>query len=102
MARAEADDSIRRLHHDIRNHLNAIKAMSGDNSAINEYLEALSDEMSESESLVRTGNRFIDSLLRIKLLTAREKQIRMTVYADFSSCDFIEKIDITSIVLSAI
>lgn len=64
-----ADQSIRAIRHDIKNHLLVLGEMvrNNDFSGVEKYIGYIGKCVEESEPLVKTGNIAIDSLLNSKL-----------------------------------
>lgn len=80
--RLEKDmEQVKSLSHDIRNHLEALKG-SGNEREKAEYIESIESRLERFESHYRTGNTFIDSLLRKKKQEAAELDIPFQVVAD--------------------
>ncbi len=80
--RLEKDaDKIKRLAHDIRNHLEALKG-SSDDIEKREYIGSIERQLEGYESYFRTGNTFIDSLLQSKAHEAEESGTEFKVLAD--------------------
>lgn len=77
-------DNVRKLSHDIRNHLEALK---GNNNEMQkrEYIGDIENKLDRYESYYSTGNTFIDNLLHRKKLDAAEQNIQFKVVADLSS-----------------
>lgn len=74
-------DKLKRLAHDIRNHLEALKG-DNDNKEKQEYIGNIERQLEGYESYYRTGNTFIDSLLQSKAREAVESGIEFKVIAD--------------------
>ena len=69
-----ADQGIRAIRHDIKNHLLVISEMvhNNDFSGVEEYIEYIGKRIEENEPLVKTGNIVVDSLLNLKLNIVRK------------------------------
>lgn len=75
---------IRGWRHDYRNHIQVMKAylVQGETEALGEYLDALVNDLSAVDVVIRTGNRMADAILNSKISLARSKNIRVTVDAN--------------------
>ena len=74
-------EKIKKLAHDIRNHLEAIKG-SSDEIERQKYISSIENQLEGYESYCRTGNTLIDSLLQSKAREAVESGIEFKVIAD--------------------
>ena len=90
-----ATDDVSRLHHDMKNHLLAIRQLSKDNNRLSDYINTLMDELSGYECRVETGNTLLDGLIERKLRIADQNGIDLVVQLDFRPCNsIIEDIDV--------
>ena len=97
-ASRDADSSIRRLHHDLNNHLNTILRLSGDNARLDAYVQKLlEDGLEDYESLVSTGNSLLDGLISAKIRRARKESISVSANVDFRDGGFLADADICTI-----
>lgn len=83
---------LRKNHHDIRNHINTMLAISQIEQPdtlgkIKAYLSNLNDNVKSSFKSYYTGNSYLDGLLAVKNNEAKEKGIQLEV-------DFDAKVDI--------
>lgn len=86
---AEVDtmyQQIRGWRHDYRNHIQLLKsyAQAGNLLAIQHYLDELDGDLSKIDSVVKTGNQMMDSILNSKISLARAKAIEVSVEAQIS------------------
>ncbi len=74
----EANARIDSIRHDMKNHLQTISLLcrQGENQELIEYLNTTTQELSQGDSLISTGNPAIDALLGLKISEMREKGIR--------------------------
>lgn len=74
---------MRGWRHDYRHHIQAMKvhAANGELGAIVSYLDMLDDDLTNVETVIKTGNRMADAILNSKLSLAAERQIRVKVDA---------------------
>lgn len=94
-------ENIRRLSHDIKNHLEALKCDVDEEQKI-EYIKGIERRLEQYQSYYKTGNAFIDSLLHVKKLKALEKDIEFKVFADFTPFKSIKNEDLCMIVSNTI
>lgn len=94
-------ENIRRLSHDIKNHLEALKG-DIDNERKMEYINGIERKLSKYQSYYKTGNAFIDSLLHVKRLEAIEGGIEFKVLADFTPFKKIKDEDLCVIISNII
>lgn len=98
LARQSAENDIRRLHHDMKNHLLAIHRLGGDRQAQEQYIhKLLHQELAAMEGLIRTGSDLLDGLLDEKLAQARRDGLRLKVRLDVCPGSFLEDIDLCAI-----
>ena len=76
-------ENIRRLSHDIKNHLEALRG-DVDYHQKMDYIDGIERKLSIYQSYYKTGNTFIDNVLHVKRLEALDKKIEFKVFADFS------------------
>lgn len=68
--------------HDYRNHIQNMKnRLDSDSGELSKYLDALADDLTEADTLIRTGNVMADALLSGKLAAAQAKGIALHVKA---------------------
>ena len=68
--------------HDDRNHIQNMKnRLDSDSGELSQYLDALADDLTEADTLIRTGNVMADALLSGKLAAAQAKGIALHVKA---------------------
>lgn len=91
---------IRGWRHDYRNHIQVMKAylVQGETEALGEYLDALVNDLSAVDVVIRTGNRMADAILNSKISLARSKNIRVTVDANIPVALRTSEIDLCIIV----
>ncbi len=94
-------ENIRRLSHDIKNHLEALKCDIDREQKV-EYIKGIEYKLGQYQSYYKTGNAFIDSLLHVKKLEALEKDIEFKIFADFTPFKLIKNEDLCVIVSNTI
>lgn len=91
--KAEEEQKVKKLYHDMKNLLLAAK-LSGESAALFHTVE---QELSEYGQYYETGNTFLNVILKEKGKLAEEKEIDMQVDIDFSEGSFIADRDIVTI-----
>lgn len=81
---AEAQDRLKGIRHDMKNHLQSLMLMSGQISPqtpethnIQEYLKKLLSSIHEASQIISTGNMGIDAILSLKITQIKELQIEV-------------------------
>lgn len=74
---------MRGWRHDYRHHIQTMKihAARDEMEEIRRYLDMLDDDLTNMETVVRTGNRIADAILNSKLSLAAQKQITIKAEA---------------------
>lgn len=98
----QSSDDIRRLYHDIKNHLLAIQNMAGDESEINDYLSDLLPKFQGYETQVKTGDPVVDAILSEKIQLAYPDGIRFNICLDLSKIKEIKSVDLVTIFGNAV
>lgn len=91
----ESHMKVRKLYHDINNHLICIKKI--ENKDVDNYIKNISEELKDFESSFNTGNRILDIILNEKSIDCKDKNIKLLCDINLARCEFIEMIDISSI-----
>ena len=94
---AQADMNIRRLHHDMKNHVTALLSLCGDDAQLRRYLMSMSSGLEEYDTVFDTGSAVLNGLLSEKLHMARASDVRLIACVDFTGGSFIEDIDVCAI-----
>jgi hypothetical protein len=87
---------VRRLYHDMKNHLMCIATLC-DNEESKNYVKSLNFELNKLDNSFNTGNKVLDIILSEKKSICIEKEIDITSYVDFSKSDFMEMDDVCTI-----
>lgn len=98
--RANAD--IRRLYHDMKNHLLALESMIKSGGEPEQYITELRSRLESYDVNVNTGNAVADTLLAEKIERARLDNISFNVCADLSMFSFMNSVDMVTILANAI
>lgn len=94
-------DNIKRLAHDFRNHLEALK-YNHDNEEKQEYIRNIEKRLERYECYYRTGNTFMDSLLQSKAQQAADSGIEFKVIADFRPFQKVRNEDLCTIIANIV
>jgi sensor histidine kinase YesM len=94
--RARNSEEIRKLAHDMKNHLRTIRKLSHERE-VQEYVTSIIGEVNSHEMLYQTGNGALDIILNDKFHACQEKAIRLTPYMDAGGLDFIRPADLSVI-----
>lgn len=92
--RTQNSEEIRKLAHDMKNHLRTIQKLSRD-PEVQDYVMSIIGEVASHEMLYQTGNESLDIILNEKFQVCKEKGIRLTPYLDTNGLDFIRPVDIS-------
>ena len=86
--------------HDLKHQIRAIRSMNREE--IDAYLNEMEDSVEIYESIVRTGNEVLDTILTEKSLYCKERGITVSCVADGSQMGFINTIDLYAILGNAL
>ncbi|MBQ8280294.1 MAG: sensor histidine kinase [Roseburia sp.] len=86
--------------HDLKHQIRAIRYMNKEE--IDAYLEEIEESVEIYESMVKTGNEVLDTILTEKSLYCRERGITVSCVADGSQMEFINTIDLYAILGNAL
>lgn len=91
---------MRGWRHDYRHHIQAMKihAASGEYEEIARYLDMLDDDLTNVETVVKTGNRMADAILNSKLSLAAEKEITVKAEAKIPVSLTVSELDLCIII----
>ncbi|MCI9073315.1 MAG: GHKL domain-containing protein [Lachnospiraceae bacterium] len=91
----KAEEKVRSLYHDMKNHLLLLERQ--DSQDAREMAADLRRQISDYEDYVRTGNEFLDIILRDKARQAKENQVDFSAVVHFEQGGFMELMDISTI-----
>lgn len=100
--RIEADQDVRLLYHDLKNHLLSLNALSADDEKVKEYVANMRKRLEGYETVVETGNDMLNGILTEKMKAAKRYGIRMNVFVNFSKITFLRDMDICTIFGNAV
>lgn len=86
--------------HDLKHQIRAIRSMN--EAEIDAYLSEMEESIEIYESIVKTGNEVLDTILTEKSLYCKERGITVSCVADGSQMGFINTIDLYAILGNAL
>lgn len=86
--------------HDLKHQIRAIRNASKEE--MDKYLEEMEDTIRIYESIVKTGNDVLDTILTEKSLYCKDRGITVSCVADGSQMDFINTVDLYAILGNAL
>ena len=100
---AEVENMYRKMRgwrHDYRHHIQTMKvhAINGEYEAICDYLDMLDDDLTNVETVIKTGNRMTDAILNSKLSIAMEQHIKIKAEANVPVALTISELDLCIII----
>lgn len=97
--RMSAEDDLRLLTHDMKNHFLALKKIIGSSASpkFNDYINALLSTFNANDKYVETGNELLDGFLSEKIAEAQKQGIEISIILDFHPATFISDIDVCTI-----
>lgn len=103
-ARQKDQEAVRRLRHDMKNHLFCIQDLlsRGEKQGLAAYLEELNTRLSKNAGDISLGNEIADAICWEKARLAKEKGIRITADGKISSKAEILPTDICTIFANAL
>lgn len=93
----ESSGDLRRVYHDMKNHLLAIRAMDQHNREVSSYVDSLLTDLSGYDNCVSTGLPLMDSFLSEKLQRAAKDESQCNLCVDLSDLDFMAPADLIAI-----
>lgn len=93
----ESHMKVKKLYHDINNHIYCIDNLKNNSKEVNEYVNNLKDEIKEFKSIYNTGNMILDIIINEKGELCNKKGIKFICDINFSKVNFIKPIDVSSI-----
>lgn len=100
---AEVENMYRKMRgwrHDYRHHIQTMKvhAINGEYEAICDYLDMLDDDLTNVETVIKTGNRMADAILNSKLSIAMEQHIKIKAEANVPVALTVSELDLCIII----
>jgi len=90
------EERVRAVYHDMKNHLLVIQAAGGSEST-EEIISAMQTQISDYENYYKTGNTFLDVIIRDKAAKTKEHEIDFSAMLHFEDGSFIDPLDISAI-----
>ena len=91
-------DKMRGWRHDYHNHIQALLALVGDDERTRDYLWKLNKDLTEVDTVVKTGNVTVDAILYSKLTLIKSKDIPVDAVAKVPDDLKISEIDLCAII----
>ena len=95
----ENQEKIKRIYHDINNHMICISNLSNEKD-VKEYVKSL--DLNIGYINFNFGNKILDIIISEKYQLCKDKGIRFDIVADFSKLDFIDMMDLCVIFSNAL
>lgn len=95
--RIRDEERVCSIYHDMKNHLLLLQAQAGNGQEVQDSIQELKEQIQEYENYYRTGNEFLDIMIRDKAKIAQEKKIDFSAVISFESGAFLEPLDISTI-----
>lgn len=91
---------MRAWRHDYRHHIQTMKVhmANGEHDAIASYLDMLDDDLTNVETVIKTGNRMADAILNSKLSIAAQKGITVKAEAKIPVSLTVPELDLCIII----
>lgn len=89
----ESQMKVKKLYHDMKNHMICIENLYGKN----EYVESINNQLKECNSIFNTNNMILDIILNDKKRICESKGIDLIANINFKECNFIDSADVCSI-----
>lgn len=93
----ESQMKLRKLYHDMNNHISCIEKLYKNKDNTSKYIQDIKNELNSWESIISTGNMILDIIINDKKDICNKTNIDLDVDINFSKCEFIDMIDICSI-----
>ena len=91
-------DKMRGWRRDYHNHIQALLALVGDDERTRDYLWKLNKDLTEVDTVVKTGNVTVDAILNSKLTLIKSKAIPVDAVAKVPDDLKISEIDLCAII----
>jgi|GEM_PF-780502 len=93
----ESQNQIRRLYHDMNNHLYNIQMMNKSSEDASDYIVSLQNELKEARKVRLSGNSLFDIIVDEKMNICKNKGIEFDIDVDSKNTGFIKNMDMSSI-----
>lgn len=95
----ESQENIKRIYHDMNNHMICISNLSSEKD-VQEYVRSL--DLNIGYMNFNFGNKILDIIISEKYQMCKEKGIKFDIVADFSKLEFIDMMDLCVIFSNAL
>ena len=91
---------MRGWRHDYRHHIQTMKVhmANGEIDEIGAYLDMLDDDLTNVETVIKTGNRMADAILNSKLSLAAQKEIAVKAEANIPVSLTVSELDLCTVI----
>lgn len=91
---------MRGWRHDYRHHIQVMKvhAANGEYGEIDKYLDMLDDDLTNVETVIKTGNRMADAILNSKLSLASQRDIQIKADAKIPVSLTVSELDLCIVI----
>ena len=93
----DSQEKIRKLYHDINNHIACIKNISEEQKNVDMYVDEINRELKSYQTVSDTGNMILDVILNEKKSICDKEDIEFIADVKLINCEFIDMIDVCSI-----
>lgn len=93
----ESQNKVKKLYHDINNHMACIKSLYNEKEDVDEYIDSIDKEMHDFQNEFNTENMILDIILNEKKMLCEKNNIDLFCNINFSKCRFIEMADVCAI-----
>lgn len=89
-SRRKADNEIRRIKHDMKNHMICMNELckKGEYDELENYISGIAEMLNESDKSIHVGNDIADAIINDKLAKAKRSDTKLTVSGTFDTTDF--------------
>ena len=93
-------DKMRSWRHDYRHHIQVMKVhmANGEYDAVDSYLDMLDNDLTNVETVVKTGNRMADAILNSKLSLAAQRSIHIKADAKIPISVSVSELDLCIVI----
>lgn len=91
---------MRGWRHDYRHHIQTMKVhmANGEIKEIGAYLDMLDNDLTNVETVIKTGNRMADAILNSKLSLAAQKEIKVKAEANIPISLTVSELDLCTVI----
>lgn len=93
----DSQDKVKKLYHDINNHIACIKNISEEQKNVDIYVDEINRDLKSYKNVFDTGNMILDVILNEKKSICDKENIEFITDVKLLNCEFIDMIDICSI-----